>query len=49
MTDYKLYTYWRSSASWRVRIVFALKELQYESKIINLVAGAQVCLFFYFI
>jgi len=26
----KLYSYWRSSASWRVRIVLALKKIEYE-------------------
>jgi len=26
----KLYSYWRSSCSWRVRICLALKELDYE-------------------
>lgn len=40
-----LYTYWRSSASWRVRIALALKNLSYESKAVNLLKGGQVMLF----
>ncbi|KAI9199623.1 glutathione S-transferase [Polychytrium aggregatum] len=36
-----LYTYWRSSASWRVRIVLALKNVEYESKFVNLLKGEQ--------
>lgn len=39
----KLYGYWRSSASWRVRIGLALKGIGYEYVAVNLVAdgGAQ--------
>ncbi len=33
----KLYTYWRSSAAYRVRIALALKGISYESKFIHLV------------
>lgn len=36
----KLYSYWRSSASWRVRIVLALKKLSYEYVPISIRAGA---------
>jgi len=36
-----LYSYWRSSCSWRVRIVLALKEIEYEYVAVNLLAGQQ--------
>ncbi|CAH1393619.1 unnamed protein product [Nezara viridula] len=32
-----LYSYWRSSCAWRVRIALNLKEIQYDIKPINLV------------
>jgi len=32
-----LFSYWRSSCSWRVRIVMNLKKLQYEIKPVHLV------------
>ena len=32
----KLYTYWRSSAAYRVRIALALKGLPYESEYVDL-------------
>lgn len=35
----KLYTYWRSSASWRVRLGLALKGLPYEAVAVHLVEG----------
>lgn len=35
----KLYTYWRSSAAWRVRIALALKGMSYEAVPISLIAG----------
>jgi maleylacetoacetate isomerase len=34
----KLYTYWRSSAAWRVRIALALKGVSYEAIPISLIA-----------
>ena len=37
----KLYHYWRSSASWRVRWAFALKGISYESIPIDLLKGEQ--------
>jgi maleylacetoacetate isomerase len=36
-----LYEYWRSSASYRVRIALNLKNVDYESRPINLLAGEQ--------
>lgn len=36
----QLFTYFRSSAAFRVRIALNLKELQYESQFINLTPGA---------
>ena len=36
-----LYSYWRSSAAYRVRIALALKGLDYDYKAIDLRAGAQ--------
>lgn len=35
----KLYSYWRSSCSWRVRIGLNLKGLKYEYKAVNLLEG----------
>jgi len=37
----RLYTYWRSTTSYRVRIALALKGIGYESKPVNLVEGDQ--------
>lgn len=37
----KLYAYWRSSASYRVRIALGLKELEYEVAPVHLVEGQQ--------
>ena len=34
----KLYTYWRSSAAWRVRIALAIKGVSYEAVPISLIA-----------
>lgn len=41
MTQIVLYDYWRSSAAYRVRIALALKGLEWESRPIDLAAGAQ--------
>jgi len=38
---YRLYSYWRSSSSWRVRLGLALKGLPYEYVAVNLLAGEQ--------
>nr|ABK25945.1 unknown [Picea sitchensis] len=35
----KLYSYWRSSCSWRVRIALNLKGLPYEYKAVNILQG----------
>ena len=37
----KLFGYWRSSASYRVRIALALKNLEYDYEPVNLLEGAQ--------
>ena len=37
----RLYTYWRSSSAWRVRIGLALKGLGHELRPVDLVAGEQ--------
>eukprot|EP00252_Welwitschia_mirabilis_P017551 TRINITY_DN3886_c0_g1_i1.p1 TRINITY_DN3886_c0_g1~~TRINITY_DN3886_c0_g1_i1.p1 ORF type:complete len:228 (-),score=50.13 TRINITY_DN3886_c0_g1_i1:297-980(-) len=36
-----LYSYWRSSCAWRVRIALKLKGLSYEYKAVNLLKGEQ--------
>ena len=40
MADITLYDYWRSSASYRVRIALNLKSLGYEQVVVNLLEGA---------
>lgn len=42
MTGAILYDYWRSSASYRVRLALELKSIAYETKSVNLAAGQQV-------
>src|SRR3954471_3895387 len=37
----KLYSYWRSSCAWRVRIALALKGIPYEYGAVNLVTDGQ--------
>ena len=37
----RLHDYWRSSASWRVRIALALKGIAYDRVPVDLVAGDQ--------
>ncbi|GLJ16338.1 hypothetical protein SUGI_0276460 [Cryptomeria japonica] len=37
----KLYSYWRSSCSWRARIALNLKGLPYEYNAVNLLRGEQ--------
>lgn len=41
LSNMVLYAYWRSSCSWRVRIVLNLKNIKYEIKPINLLKGEQ--------
>jgi maleylpyruvate isomerase len=41
MTALRLYTFWRSSSAWRVRIGLALKGLPHELVTVNLAAGEQ--------
>ena len=41
MTDVVLYDYWRSSASFRVRIALHLKGIAFTSVAVNLLAGGQ--------
>ena len=37
--DYTLYNYWRSSSSWRVRIVLSYKNIPYNYRSVNLAEG----------
>lgn len=41
MAEVRLYSYWRSSASWRVRIALAAKGVRHTIVPVNLLAGAQ--------
>lgn len=41
MSEVVLYDYWRSSASYRVRLALALKSIAYRSVPVNLAAGEQ--------
>eukprot|EP00741_Cyanophora_paradoxa_P004611 tig00000821_g4475.t1 len=36
-----LYSYWRSSSAWRVRIALAVKGIEYEYRAVHLVKGGQ--------
>ena len=38
-SDVVLYTYWRSSCSWRVRIALQWKGVPYDSRFVNLIAN----------
>ncbi|MEM7568608.1 MAG: maleylacetoacetate isomerase [Pseudomonadota bacterium] len=38
----KLYSYWRSTASYRIRMALALKELAYTQQSVDLAGGAQL-------
>ncbi|USG61519.1 maleylacetoacetate isomerase [Sneathiella marina] len=42
MSDIVLYDYWRSSASYRVRIALNLKKLTFQSKVVDLAAGEKL-------
>jgi maleylacetoacetate isomerase len=37
--DFKLYGYWRSSSTWRVRVLLAAKDVQYTTVPVNLLKG----------
>jgi maleylpyruvate isomerase len=37
----RLWSYWRSSSAWRVRIGLGLKGLAFETRVVNLLAGEQ--------
>ncbi|CAG9312754.1 unnamed protein product [Blepharisma stoltei] len=39
--DYTLFSYWRSSCSWRVRIVLSIKNIPYQYHAINILSGEQ--------
>jgi len=39
--NFVLYGYWRSSSSWRVRVALNAKGIDYESRAVNLLQGAQ--------
>ena len=41
MSKVALYTYWRSSCSYRVRLALAIKSIAYESLCVDLLTGAQ--------
>ena len=41
MTELVLYTYWRSSSAYRVRLALAAKGLAYRPVAVNLLEGAQ--------
>eukprot|EP01132_Coremiostelium_polycephalum_P000648 gene648-802_t len=41
MSEVILYSYWRSSCSWRVRVALNLKNIKYEYKPVHLVTGQQ--------
>ena len=41
MTDRVLYSYWRSSAAYRVRIALGLKGLDFATRTVDLTSGAQ--------
>lgn len=42
MSTPKLYSYWRSTASYRVRLALALKGIDYEQEMVDLKGGAQL-------
>ena len=41
LPEIKMYGYWRSSAAWRVRLMFAHKGIKYEYIPTNLIKGEQ--------
>lgn len=41
LPEITMYGYWRSSASWRIRLLFAHKGIKYEYIPVNLLKGEQ--------
>ena len=42
MSDCTLYSYWRSSSSWRVRLALHFKQISFATKTVNLLKNEQL-------